>query len=161
MSPRTVSLKQPGDALFPVPSAEMLSSQGSIPCQVVHPAHPYACCYTSNSMHLLFVLWGCPGRQADRMSLAPRPVRQDRICWVGERGHRGAQGRLVLYCGWGWTSYLVRKVDSVSTSAGGCSNWPYLAIRLFLCGNTLFQLRSVIFDVYPNYIISKNREQSM
>lgn len=99
-----MSLSQPRDALFFSPSAEMLSSQVSIPCQVVEPAHPYACCYTWNSMHLLVVLLGCPSRQADRMSLAPRPVRQHKICWPRERGHQDPQGRLMHCCDCGWTT---------------------------------------------------------
>lgn len=104
MSPMTRSLSQQRDALFPSLLAKMLSSQVSIPCQVVEPAHPYACFYTWNSMHLLVVLRGCPSRQADRMSLAPRPVRQHRICWPRERGHQDPQGRLMHCCDCGWTT---------------------------------------------------------
>lgn len=104
MSQLTMSLSQPRDALFPSPSAEILSSQVSVPCQVVKPVHPYACRYTWNSVHLLVVLCGCPSRQADRMSLAPRPMRQRRICWPGERGHQDPQGRLMHCCDCGWNT---------------------------------------------------------
>lgn len=99
-----MSLSQRRDALFPNPSAEMLSSQVSIPCQVVEPGHTYACCYTWNRMHLLVVLCGCPRRQADRMFLAARPGRQHTICWPGERGHGDPQGRRMRCCDCGWTT---------------------------------------------------------
>lgn len=48
------------------------------PCQVVKPAHPYACCYTWNSVHLFVQLCGCRCRHADRMPFAPRPMIQHR-----------------------------------------------------------------------------------
>lgn len=48
------------------------------PCQVVKPAHPYACSYTWNSVHLFVQLCGCRSRHADRMPFAPRPMIQHR-----------------------------------------------------------------------------------
>lgn len=78
MSQMTMSVSQPRDALFPSHWAEMLSLQVSIPCQVVKPAHPYACYYIWNSVHLFVRLHGCCRGHADRMSFAPRPMSQHR-----------------------------------------------------------------------------------
>lgn len=159
MSQMTISLSQPRDALFPSPSAEMLSSQVSIPCQVVEPAHPYACCYTWNDVHLLVVLHGCSRRQADRMSLAPRPVRRHSICWPGERGHRDPWGRLVHCCD--WTSRQSQShihTDLFWQVTNFLSNGNVFAEEVYvLC---LFWRRACWKASYffPNYILLEGRE---
>lgn len=79
----------------PVPRPRCSPLRSQSPVKRVEPAHPYACCYTWNGMNLLVVLRGRSTRQADRMSLASRPVRHHSICWPGERGHQDPQGRLV------------------------------------------------------------------
>lgn len=117
-----MSLLRPRDALFPSPSAEMLSSQVSVPRQVVQPAHPYACCNTWNSMHLLVGLRGCASRRADRMSLASRPVSKHG-CADWEKG-----ATKILRAGWCTAAnvderlHRADKVDSVSISPERCSD---------------------------------------
>lgn len=105
-----MSLSQQRDALFRSPSAEMLSLQVWIPCQVVEHAHSYACRHTQNSVHLLVLLYGCPSGQADRMSLAPRAMRRHKICWPAERGQADPRGKLMRCCDW-MNHCIVDKVD--------------------------------------------------
>lgn len=104
MSQMTTGLSHRRDALFHSPSAEMLPSQVSIPCQVLRPAHQYACCYAWNSVHLLVGLLSSRGRQ-DVPRPKARETTQDLL--TGRKGPPESSGHVDAPL-WLWMNLCVQ-----------------------------------------------------